>query len=205
MVYDVTRREKTALELRDRATQDPLTGLPNRLLLHDRLHHALGNAIRRKKSVAVMFIDLDNFKRVNDIMGHAAGDQFLREIARRLTGAIRAIDTAVRVGGDEFVVLAEEIDSAETATLIADKILNALMQPVFIGQESVASGGSIGIALGPQDGSTGEALLQAADAALYEAKAAGRKCYRIFKFDSKAHGPRDRVRPSQVNPADRLP
>ncbi len=180
MIYDVTRRENVALELRDKATHDTLTGLPNRLLFHERLDHAIRNAIRRKKSVAVMFIDLDNFKRINDVMGHAAGDLFLREMARRITGAIRTIDTVARLGGDEFVVLAEEVDGSETAALIADKVLEALLQPVTIGQETVSAGGSIGIAMGPQDGDTGEALLQAADAALYEAKAAGRKCYRIF-------------------------
>lgn len=180
MLYDVTRRERVAMELRDKATHDTLTGLPNRLLFHERLEHAIRNAFRRKQSVAVMFVDLDNFKRVNDAMGHAAGDMFLREIARRLTGAIRAIDTVARLGGDEFVVLVEDVDSTETAALIADKVLSVLMQPVAIGKEMVASGGSIGIALGPQDGDNCEALLQAADAALYDAKSAGRKCYRIF-------------------------
>ncbi|MEQ1658922.1 MAG: GGDEF domain-containing protein [Hylemonella sp.] len=180
MIYDVTRRENVALELRDKATHDTLTGLPNRLLFHERLDHAIRNALRRKKSVAVMFIDLDNFKRINDVMGHATGDLFLREMARRITGAIRTIDTVARLGGDEFVVLAEEVDNPETAALIADKVLNALLQPMMIGQEKVSAGGSIGIAMGPQDGDTGEALLQAADAALYEAKSAGRKCYRIF-------------------------
>jgi diguanylate cyclase (GGDEF)-like protein/PAS domain S-box-containing protein len=180
LIYDVTRREKAALELRDKATQDTLTGLPNRLLFHERLDHAIHHALRRKTSVAVMFIDLDNFKRINDVMGHAAGDLFLREVARRITGAIRAIDTVARLGGDEFVVLAEEVDRPETAALIADKVLEALLQPVTIGQETVSAGGSIGIAMGPQDGDTGQALLQAADAALYEAKSAGRKCYRIF-------------------------
>jgi len=180
LIYDVTRRESVALELRDRATHDPLTRLPNRLLLHERLDHAIQHAIRRKKSVAVMFIDLDNFKRINDVMGHAAGDLFLREMARRITGAIRSNDTVARLGGDEFVVLAEEVDGAEMAALIADKVLEALLLPVTIGRETVSAGGSIGIAMGPQDGDTGEVLLQAADAALYEAKAAGRKCYRIF-------------------------
>ncbi len=180
LIYDVTRRENVTLELRDKATHDALTGLPNRLLFHERLDHAIRNAFRRKTSVAVMFIDLDNFKRINDVMGHAAGDLFLREMARRITGAIRSIDTVARLGGDEFVVLAEEVDNSETAALIADKVLEALLQPVTIGHETVSAGGSIGIAMGPQDGDTGEALLQAADAALYEAKAAGRKCYRIF-------------------------
>lgn len=180
MIYDVTRRENVTLELRDKATHDALTGLPNRLLFHERLNHAIHHAFRRKKSVAVMFIDLDNFKRINDVMGHAVGDLFLREVARRITGAIRSIDTVARLGGDEFVVLAEEVDSSETVALIADKVLYALLQPVTIGQETVSAGGSIGIALGPQDGDTGEQLLQAADAALYEAKAAGRKCYRLF-------------------------
>ncbi len=180
MIYDVTRRENVTLELRDKATHDVLTGLPNRLLFHERLDHAIHHAIRRKKSVAVMFIDLDNFKRVNDVMGHAAGDLFLREVARRITGAIRGIDTVARLGGDEFVVLAEEVDTAETAALIADKVLEALLQPVTIGGETISAGGSIGIAMGPKDGDSSDALLQAADAALYEAKAAGRKCYRLF-------------------------
>ena len=177
MVYDITRRDQV---LRDQATHDALTGLPNRMLFHERLEHALQHALRRQKSVAVMFIDLDNFKRINDVMGHAAGDRLLREVARRITGAIRAVDTVARLGGDEFVVLAEEVETADMAALIADKVLEALLQPVTLDAETVSSGASIGIALGPQDGATGESLLQAADAALYEAKAAGRKCYRLF-------------------------
>lgn len=180
MVYDVTRRDQVVRDLRDKATHDVLTGLPNRMLFHERLEHALQSAHRRQKSVALMFIDLDNFKRINDVMGHATGDLLLCEVARRITGAIRSVDTVARLGGDEFVVLAEEVESHETAALIADKVLEALLQPVVLNQETVSSGASIGIAMGPQDGATGEALLQAADAALYEAKAAGRKCYRLF-------------------------
>ena len=180
MVYDVTRRDHVLRDLRDKATHDVLTGLPNRMLFHERLDHALQSAHRRQKSVAVMFIDLDNFKRINDVMGHATGDLLLCEVARRITGAIRSVDTVARLGGDEFVVLAEEVESHETAALIADKVLEALLQPVTLNQETVSSGASIGIAMGPQDGTTGEALLQAADAALYEAKAAGRKCCRLF-------------------------
>jgi diguanylate cyclase (GGDEF)-like protein/PAS domain S-box-containing protein len=180
MVYDVTRRERAALALRDKATHDPLTGLPNRMLFEERLQHALRNAYRQKKSVAVMFVDLDNFKRINDVMGHAAGDAFLREMARRLTGVIRSTDMVARLGGDEFVVLAEEIESPDGAAMLAEKVLGVLMQPLQIGSEQVAAGGSIGIALAPQDGDTSDALLQAADVALYEAKAAGRKCYRLF-------------------------
>ena len=180
MVYDVTRRDHVLRDLRDKATHDVLTGLPNRMLFHERLDHALQSAHRRQKSVAVMFIDLDNFKRINDVMGHATGDLLLCEVARRITGAIRSVDTVARLGGDEFVVLAEEVENHETAALIADKVLEALLQPVTLAKETVSSGASIGIAMGPQDGATGEALLQAADAALYEAKAAGRKCYRLF-------------------------
>ncbi len=180
MVYDVTRRDHALQDLRDKATHDVLTGLPNRMLFNERLEHALLNAQRRQKSVALMFIDLDNFKRINDVMGHAAGDLLLCEVARRITGAIRTVDTVARLGGDEFVVLAEDVETAEKAALIADKVMEALLQPVTLAKETVSSGASIGIALGPQDGATGEALLQAADAALYEAKAAGRKCYRMF-------------------------
>ena len=180
MVYDVTRRDHVLRDLRDKATHDVLTGLPNRMLFNERLEHALQSAHRRQKSVAVMFVDLDNFKRVNDVMGHAAGDLLLCEVARRITGAIRGADTVARLGGDEFVVLAEDVEGPETAALIADKVLEALLQPVTLNQETVSSGASIGIAMGPQDGTTGESLLQAADAALYEAKAAGRKCYRLF-------------------------
>ena len=180
MVYDVTRRDHALQDLRDKATHDVLTGLPNRMLFNERLEHALLNAQRRQKSVAVMFIDLDNFKRINDVMGHAAGDLLLCEVARRITGAIRSVDTVARLGGDEFVVLAEDVETPEKAALIADKVMEALLQPVTLAKETLSSGASIGIALGPQDGATGEDLLQAADAALYEAKAAGRKCYRVF-------------------------
>lgn len=180
MIYDVTRRERIAVELRDKAMHDPLTGLPNRTLFHERLQHAMRSAFRNRKSVAVMYVDLDNFKRINDVMGHSMGDALLQEVARRLTSATRSNDTVARLGGDEFVVLAEDVESPEAATVMADKVLGALLQPTALGKELVSTGASIGIALGPQDGDTCDALLQAADAALYEAKAAGRKCYRLF-------------------------
>lgn len=181
LMYDVTRRELAVSELRDKATHDPLTGLANRMLLHDRLEHAIENATRRQTSVAVLFVDLDNFKKINDTKGHEAGDQVLREIAHRLLSSVRSVDTVARLGGDEFAMVIEEIKLPEAASLIADKILPALGRPVMLRHEAVPVGGSIGVAIYPDAGQTADELLRAADSAMYEAKAAGRNCYRIFE------------------------
>lgn len=186
LMHDVTKREATASELREQATHDPLTGLANRLFLDDRLAHAVDRARRANTRLAVLLIDLDHFKEVNDSQGHAAGDRLLREIARRIEGAVRAADTVARIGGDEFVVLIEGVASAEATRPVTAKILAELARPVALGEVEAQVGGSIGIAVYPDSGATAEALLQAADSAMYDAKAAGRNCWRVHRASLRA-------------------
>ncbi|MDO8699823.1 MAG: EAL domain-containing protein [Rhodoferax sp.] len=180
LMYDVTKREERVNELRERATHDPLTGLANRLLLEDRLAHAMERASRVDASVVVMAIDLDHFKAVNDMLGHAAGDKLLCEISGRLKSLVRSADTIARVGGDEFVMVMDGGVSAEAAELVATKILGELSRPVVLDAETVQIGGSIGIAIYPSAGLTSAELLRAADGAMYDAKAAGRDTLRFF-------------------------
>ena len=179
LMHDVTQREQTTDELRDKANHDPLTGLANRRLLDDRLVHALERAARQQTQIAVIMIDLDRFKEVNDTLGHVAGDDLLREVAQRIKSLVRSADTVARVGGDEFVVLMEDIASAELAQAVAAKILVELSRQVLLGTNIAQVGASLGIAIYPGAGHTSEALLQAADGAMYEAKAAGRNCYHM--------------------------
>ena len=179
LMHDVTRREQTAAELLDKANHDSLTGLANRRLLDDRLTHALERASRQQTQVAVIMIDLDHFKEVNDTLGHVAGDDLLREVAERIRSLVRSADTVARVGGDEFVVLMEGVASVELAEAVAAKILVQLSRQVQLGRDVRQIGASLGIAVYPDDGRCAEELLQAADTAMYEAKAAGRNCFRL--------------------------
>ncbi len=159
---------------------DALTGLPNRQGLATRLDHALAVARREGGAAAVLFLDLDGFKAVNDGRGHAAGDAVLREIAARLRSRLRDTDTVARLGGDEFVVVAERVDDAQRISTLARKLLAVVTAPVLVGQESLTVSASIGIALGPGDADTAEALLAAADAAMYAAKRDGKNAFRYF-------------------------
>lgn len=177
---DITERKQAADRIEHLATRDALTDLPNRTLLSDRLKQLLAQAHRDGASAAVMFIDLDRFKTINDSLGHHAGDALLRETALRLTLCLRENDTVARQGGDEFIVLLAESDSA-AATLVARKILETITQPVqFEGRELVVQA-SIGIAIYPQHGTDATALLRNADAAMYHAKEAGRNNYQFFQ------------------------
>lgn len=159
---------------------DPLTGLPNRLLLNDRLATALPRAERHGTQLAVLFLDLDRFKEVNDSQGHPAGDQLLRAVAQRLEIGLRKSDTLTRLGGDEFVLLAEEIGSAADAENIARKLLKELAVPFDIENRSFHLTGSIGISMFPADGSEPVALVRNADSAMYQAKAQGRNTFRFY-------------------------
>ncbi len=162
------------------ANHDPLTGLPNRARFMERLHEALINADRDNTRVAVLLLDLDRFKAVNDQLGHHAGDQLLRLVAQRLLRCVRETDTVARLGGDEFVVILTRLKSLAAAELIAENILRELSHAYALDNQMVKSGASIGIAMYPQDGeSTGE-LLQKGDLAMYRAKAGGRNRYRVF-------------------------
>ncbi len=164
-------------ELDHLASHDALTGLPNRRMLLDRLEHALARARRNEEPVAVLFIDLDKFKDINDSLGHATGDIVLRTTAQRMLSVIREADTAARIGGDEFVILLDGTVEREDIAKVADKVIETLGQPVEQDGHSLHIGASIGIACYPQDGKTGNELLGRADQAMYEAKCTGRNRY----------------------------
>ena len=163
------------------AHHDVLTDLPNRVLLQDRLGQAIEAARRQKRPLAVMFLDLDRFKYINDSLGHAVGDQLLQSVAQRLKDGLRHSDTISRQGGDEFVVLLPNIEHAEDAALSADKILAALTPPHHIGEHELHIGVSIGISIYPGDGQDTETLLKSADTAMYHAKENGRNTYKFFE------------------------
>lgn len=155
---------------------DDLTGLANRTLLNDRLERALASARRHRSMVGILVVDLDDFKAVNDRLGHPAGDRLLQEVAARLTRRLRESDTVARPGGDEFTILIEDLKQAEHAGTVAQKLLETLMEPIRLGSNRITITASIGIALFPQDATTGEELLQLADTAMYRAKSQGGKC-----------------------------
>ncbi len=179
---DVSERRRLEKELEHRAFHDSLTGLPNRDLLADRLGHALERTERRGRKVAVLFLDLDNFKLVNDSLGHDAGDELLVEAASRIGSVLRSKDTVARLGGDEFVVLLEDVAGEAEATEVAERVIQALKPPVSLGDEKVSVTASIGVALGDSgEGRPPDALLGDADAAMYRAKEKGRNGYEEFR------------------------
>jgi diguanylate cyclase (GGDEF)-like protein len=163
-----------------KAERDFLTGLPNRALLADRLALSIEFAQRHGRGVALMFVDLDHFKGINDSMGHAAGDALLQSVAKRLQGCVRASDTVIRYGGDEFVVLLTEVAQAQDAVTVAGKLIMAMFEPHLIDSHRVRITVSIGISLYPDDGGGAESLIPHADAAMYLAKKSGRNTYRRF-------------------------
>ena len=163
------------------ALYDPLTGLPNRKLLDERLHQALAAAKRNGGQVALLFIDLDKFKPVNDNYGHSYGDLLLKEVAQRLRGCVRESDTASRLGGDEFVALLPEVEGAEDVSVVADKILQRLTMPYHVAGHTFDISASIGAAIYPQDGADAKALTRSADLAMYDAKNSGRANVKFAK------------------------
>ena len=177
---DITQRKEVEEELRHQAYHDPLTDLPNRALFADRLRVALLQAQRHERSLALCFIDLDNFKPVNDRLGHAAGDDLLVEAARRMRVSVRAADTLARLGGDEFGALLPEIGSRAEVEEVAARIVADLARPFELKAGTAHISCSIGIALFPEHGTSVEALQHNADAALYEVKQESRNAYRIF-------------------------
>jgi diguanylate cyclase (GGDEF)-like protein len=177
---EVARRRRLEKELEHRATRDPLTELPNRTLFMDRLEHALERTARSKERVAVLFLDLDDFKEINDSFGHQAGDRLLKEVGNRLLGCIRTADTVSRFGGDEFVILIEQMKNMNEASQIAERILNTLTKPVDLEGREVATSASIGIAFGAHSDSSLKDLLNRADAAMYQAKRRGKATYKMF-------------------------
>jgi len=179
--HDVSMSKSIREEMSRLALQDVLTGLPNRLVLMDRLSQAIATARRNDKRVAVMYIDLDGFKQINDTLGHSAGDSILKSVAMRLVGCVRCSDTVCRQGGDEFVVLLSEIRHAEDACVLARKVLNALTLTPLLADTDLRVTASIGLSTYPQDGDVAETLIEIADAAMYKAKAMGRNKYWFHK------------------------
>ena len=169
------------------AHHDALTGLPNRTLLHDRFEQALARARRGNHRVAVMFLDLDRFKSINDTLGHDVGDALLRHVAEKLRGVVRSVDTVSRLGGDEFVVVLHEIADSDDAEGVAGKVLSALSLPAKIMGHELATTPSIGISMFPDNGTEAMPLMKNADTAMYHAKAAGRNTFRFF-VPNMAHG-----------------
>jgi diguanylate cyclase (GGDEF)-like protein/PAS domain S-box-containing protein len=181
VMQDITERKRAELALEHQALHDGLTGLPNRTLALDRITSALGRARRANLHVAVLFLDIDRFKSVNDSLGHAAGDEILLTTARRLQDTLRSGDTVARFGGDEFVVVCEGIEATHEATTCADRVQHALSKPVTIGGRDFSVTVSIGVAIaGPAADHTAEGLLGEADAAMYRAKDRGRDRYELF-------------------------
>jgi diguanylate cyclase len=178
--------EHATLKMSFKAERDFLTGLPNRALLTDRLAQAIAHAQRHRKRVALMYLDLDHFKDINDSLGHSVGDQLLQSAARRLEACVRHSDTVSRHGGDEFVVLLSEIEAAQDADHPAEKIIKAMAEPHLIGEHRLNVSLSIGISLYPDDGADFETVLKNADTAMYHAKRGGRNNYKRFTSEMNA-------------------
>ena len=172
--------ERVSVHLSYMAEHDLLTGLPNRALLTDRLVQSILLAKRHGNKVALMFLDLDHFKHINDTMGHGIGDQLLQSVAKRLQASVRTSDTVSRHGGDEFVVLLPEVDDAQSAAHAAEKLIQSVGEPHLIAGQEIHITLSIGISMYPADGVDADVLMRNADMAMYQAKKAGRNSYKIF-------------------------
>jgi len=184
MFSDVTQLNDIVTRLDFLAHHDPLTGLPNRLLLFVRLEHCIALAQRERKSAALLMLDLDRFKRVNDSFGHFAGDELLKQVAHRLTSRLRGIDTVSRLGGDEFAIFLEDLSHTQDSARLATEIIAAIGEPFHLSNGSeVRIGASVGISLFPEQGITSEELLRQADAALYRAKAEGGGNFKYYSED----------------------
>lgn len=180
---DVGEAQALARRMSYVAQHDVLTELPNRMLLNDRLSQAMGMAQRHHKKLAVLFVDLDRFKAVNDSLGHATGDAVLQSVAKRLREALRDTDTVSRQGGDEFVILLPEINTAQDADRVAKKLLATLAEPQMAGGSAVPVTASIGISVYPEHGQDAESLVHCADMAMYEAKRSGGGNYCFFRSE----------------------
>jgi diguanylate cyclase (GGDEF)-like protein/PAS domain S-box-containing protein len=183
---DITERRDYEDRLRHVANFDPITGLPNRTLFKDRLRHALANAQRNRRMVALLFLDLDRFKNVNDSLGHMTGDELLRQTALRLLECVRDGDTVARFGGDEFVVILENLDRSEQASITAERIIQAMSRPFRLAEHEHFCNVSIGISLYPNDDAEAENLVRHADNAMYLAKGDGGAGYRFYTPDLHA-------------------
>jgi diguanylate cyclase (GGDEF)-like protein/PAS domain S-box-containing protein len=178
---DVSAAQAMAQQMTHSAEHDVLTGLPNRMLLNDRISQAIAAARRHAKQVAVLFLDLDGFKHINDSLGHSIGDRLLQSIAERLAACVRGADTVSRQGGDEFVVLLSELTQPEDAAVMAGRMLRAVAESHSIDQHDLHVTTSIGVSVFPDDGENAETLIKNADTAMYQAKENGRQCFQFFK------------------------
>lgn len=188
VISDVTERHEAEMLIREMALHDSLTGLANRHLLQQRLDEAMNMAKRMEKKISVMFLDLDGFKPVNDMFGHAAGDKLLRVVANRLESCAREVDTVARIGGDEFAIIFTNIDNEKNVTNAAQRVLDCVKKPIIIDGHSHQIGTSIGISFFPFDSTKPEELFRMADVALYQAKNDGKSVYRLYnpEMDAKA-------------------
>jgi diguanylate cyclase (GGDEF)-like protein/PAS domain S-box-containing protein len=184
--HDVSAARAQSVEMSRLAHHDALTGLPNRTLFSDRLMQAISLAVRQSKQLAVMFVDLDHFKDINDSLGHAVGDKLLQSVAKRLVTCVRRTDTVSRLGGDEFVVLLSQVEHGEDAAVIARKILRVLGLPHTIDNKSLDMKVSIGVSTYPSDGLDLNSLMDSADTAMYDAKEHGRNNYQFFRPEMHA-------------------
>lgn len=180
LASEIAARKKVEEKIRHMASHDELTGLPNRALLKDRLVTARNLAARNRRKMAILFIDLDGFKAINDTLGHKAGDQLLQEVARRLLAAVRQSDTVARMGGDEFIVLLNNLDNFNDAEPVAKKILAAFELPFALGGHFGKIGGSIGISVFPDHSRDADKLISFADKAMYRIKKAGKNAYAYY-------------------------
>ena len=187
ILSDITDRKRVEEQNRHLAEHDFLTDLPNRVLLLDRLRQALAAARRQHTRVAVMFIDLDRFKAINDSFGHQAGDQVLKEVAARLMRCVRGVDTVSRHGGDEFVVILADIGGVDQAAHVAQTVRHSIVQPIKVAGQDMNLSVSIGISIYPADGADHDTLMQHADVAMYHAKQDGRNAFRFFSPEMNAH------------------
>lgn len=183
VITDITERKRSQEQLDHLAHHDPLTGLPNRLLFNDRLETAVAHARREQYELAVLFIDIDHFKNINDSLGHPVGDRFLRLVAERIIATLRASDTLARLGGDEFIVLLDEIRGPHDAGVLASKLRDCFLEPFVVDEHELHLTVSIGISLFPRDGRDAATLVRNADAAMYRAKDEGRNDFRFYTRD----------------------
>jgi diguanylate cyclase (GGDEF)-like protein/PAS domain S-box-containing protein len=181
VVRDITERKSWEHRIYQLAYSDSLTGLPNRLLLRDRLDHAIAAAARNRTLVGVLFFDLDHFKVINDSYGHHVGDQLLREIADRMRGCVREIDTVCRLGGDEFVLVLPELHEPADAGSVARKLLSVLSRPYLVDERELSVTPTVGISIYPRDGADTDTLVRNADSAMYHAKESGKNDFRFYR------------------------
>ena len=183
ILRDISEKKRVAEQIEYLATHDSLTGLPNRRLFFDRLAHAIDIAERNEKLMALMFIDLDGFKQVNDVFGHAAGDDLLRVVAERIRSRLRTADTVARLGGDEFAVILEHLDHVDPISEIAESLLRALGEPIVMTHGTAHVSASIGIVICPLEAKSTKEMMVDADRAMYAAKAAGKGCFLFYSVD----------------------